>query len=271
MAICNVSRLKYYMHLVVQMAAADMRKRYASSYLGLFWTIGYPLLSSAAYILIFGVFMSNGLPGRRYSGASFLPFYMLGFAPWTILSDVVSRSATLIRDNANLVTKVKFPHVILPLQVLVSSLIPFAVTLAIGLAALLLKGGIHWTGQFQYQLLGFVCVCLLSTGVSWLVAAFAVYVPDLGQLTSIVLTFWFFATPILYPADLFEGKTGIMRFLVMEANPFSTAIDLIRAPLFGIPLHVSNDIYFLIAMSLFLFVAGAFTYLRLAKGFADVL
>lgn len=264
-------RIHRLLDLVIKMTLADLHKRYAASYLGIFWAVGNPLLISLAYIFVFGIFMTEGVPGRRYGGANFVPYYMLGFAPWTIFADVLGRSPVLVLENRNLITKIKFPHVILPIQTLISALIPFVITAIIGLLAMSWSGRLHMPSQFLMQLLGIGCVILLTLGLSWLVSSLAVYIPDLGPLVSVFLTLWFFATPILYPVELVEQRSGFMRDFVLHLNPFTTAIDLFRAPFFGITLTWTNDVTYLAITSLSVFAGGLWCYLRLSKGFPDVL
>jgi ABC-type polysaccharide/polyol phosphate export permease len=255
--------------LTLYLAGGDIRKRYASSLLGIFWIIGQPLLFSCAYILVFSIFMGDGLPGRQYRGAAFIPYYMIGFSLWTFLSDVLTRSVGLPVSNASLITKIKFPHVVLVPQCCISAVIPFLVILAVGIGSLAWKNGLHAPVQFWYPLLALLCVVLLTMGLGWMTAALSVFVPDWGQIITFFLTLGFFGTPILYPADMLETRSGILSFFVLKLNPMSIAVDMFRAPFFGIELVWTFDMTRLILISLFFAIFGLWVYKKLSRDFAD--
>jgi len=259
-------------NLLKNLTASDLKRRYASSYLGLFWAFGTPLLFSFAYMLVFGLFMAEGVPGRKYGGASFIPYYLIGFAPWTLFNEIITRSGALLLDNRNLVTKIKFPHIILPFTLLLSATIPFLVIGGIGLGVLACREGVHLPQQLIFPCLSLILIALLAIGLSWTVASICVYIPDLNQAISVVMTLWFFGTPILYPPDLIESKgSSLFKILALNINPMTTAVDMFRAPFFGVRVTFGNDALFLTAISLSMFAAGYFCYRNLQKGFADVL
>lgn len=256
--------------LLKKLALADLKKRYASSYLGVFWAVGQPLLMSVAYILVFSMFMGDVLPSKRYAGAYFVPYYMLGFALWVVFADIVGRSPFLLREHQHLVTKIKFPHIILPIQLVLSASIPFATVLAVGLVSAAVKGCLYVPVQFYYPLLAMFCAMLLTLGCAWVAAAIGVYISDFGQLIGVLLMLGFFATPILYPLDLVLQRGGLLAGVV-KYNPFTIIVDLFRGPLMGVQISWSGEIVYMLVISVAIFFFGIWCYRKLEKGFADVL
>jgi len=256
--------------LLKKMALADLKKRYASSYLGVFWAVGQPLLLSVAYILVFSIFMGDIMPSKRYAGAYFIPYYMLGYSLWVVFADIVGRSSFLLREQQHLVTKIKFPHVILPLQLILSASIPFMTVLIVGVVSAAYKGCLFFPWQFYYPFLAMFCAMLLTLGCSWIASAIGVYIADFGQLISVALTLGFFATPILYPADMAIQKGGLVSAAV-KYNPFSIIVDLFRGPMMGVKIVWSGEIVYMIIISMIIFFLGIWCYRKLEKGFADVL
>src|SRR4030095_4761464 len=123
--------------------------------------------------------------------------------PWLFFQDTLQRSSTVIVDHANLVTKTLFPSEILPLTVLIAGLVNHAVGFLILLAILTVLGSL--SAAVLLVPLYTACLLLFTLGLAWLVSSLNVFVRDVSQVLSVILTFWFWFTPIFYSPERFPS------------------------------------------------------------------
>lgn len=265
-------RLAERARLVAGLAGRDIVTRYAGSYLGIVWAFAVPLLSSAVYILVFGMLMRGTLMGETYKRFDFTTFYFLGFAPWLLFAEVVSRATSLLRENRNLVRNVRFEHQLLPLVIFASASISHGVVLLLALALVLFHG--YGLGPHIYLLPFFYLVLLLFTvGIAYALAAFSAYLSDLGQIVPIFLNLYFFACPVLYTPQLVEQMGGpVAKTLMLDLNPMARIIEGYRVAFLDVPSAFGpGALLLMLGGSLLVLLAGAGVYGYLRKGFADVL
>jgi ABC-type polysaccharide/polyol phosphate export permease len=258
--------------LVMDFARRDISSRYAGSYLGVAWAFAVPLLSSAVYILVFGMLMRGALLGERYQSFDFTTFYFLGFAPWLLFAEVVGRAPSILRENRNLVRNVQFEHQLLPFVIFTSAALSHAVILLLCVALILFNG--YELGSRIYLLpLFFTLLFLFTVGVAYMLAALSAYLPDLGQAVPIFLSLYFFACPILYTPQLVEQAGGWWgKLILVDINPMANIIEGYRMALLGVaaPLGAWRVLAMLLG-TLLVFFGGIAVYRYLQKGFADVL
>ena len=258
-----------YRRLLMDMTARDLRNRYAGSYVGLFWTILVPLLSSVVYVAVFSVLMRGSLQGE-YAHLNFTVFYFTGFTPWFLFSEVLIRNLGIIRENANIVTKVFFPNSILPLSVFLSSLVAHTVLILFCIALIYIYG-FSFSHRFYFLPVYLIFLFLITMGLSFFFAAISVFIKDLSEIIPIFLNLLFFSTPILYPYHLFNEAPKWAQYL-LTANPFYHIAEGYRISL--INLDVRTNIYGIIilsAYSIFFILLGIYTFAKLKPSFADVL
>lgn len=207
--------------LVLTMAARAIKARYAGSVLGLAWAILEPLLQFGLYLLVFGVFL--GLRGFAGGGTAFALWLLAGLAPFLLLQEGWTRAAGVFRAHAGLVK-----HVPVPLSVLLAS----------ELLAVLARHGVVFTllvvvasgsgqltlGRVPLLLMGmFLALAFLAGGGLWLAVAGS-YLPDAVPVTSTVMSFLLYATPILYPVRVVpEPFRGLLL-----ANPLWGVVEGFR-------------------------------------------
>ncbi len=182
--------------LIRTMVRRDILGRYRGSFGGSFWTIINPLLLMATYFFVFGVVLNRGEQSRT----DFALYFLAGMLPWLAFSEAVGRSPSVMLEHRNFVKKLVFAVETLPVNLVVSGLVSeaFAVVLyCIFLVAIrhALPPTILWLPVL------IVPQVLLTAGICWFLAALGVFVRDLGQIISYILTVWFFITPICYPED----------------------------------------------------------------------
>ncbi|NQE51550.1 ABC transporter permease [Herbaspirillum rubrisubalbicans] len=177
----------------------EFASRYRNSMLGALWLILQPLALILVYTLVFANLMQARLPGVD-SGFGYSIFLCAGVLTWGMFTEVVTRLQNMFIDNANMLKKVSFPRITLPLIVLINAIIGFAIIFGLFTIFLIVSG--NFPGWSFFLILPVLAVQLtLSFGVGMIVGVLNVFFRDVGQLFSILLQFWFWATPIVYPIN----------------------------------------------------------------------
>lgn len=177
----------------------EFASRYRNSMLGALWLILQPLALILVYTLVFANLMQARLPGVS-SGFGYSIFLCAGVLTWGMFTEVVTRLQNMFIDNANMLKKVNFPRITLPLIVLINAIIGFVIIFSLFTAFLVISG--NFPGWSFFLLFPVLAVQLaLSFGIGMIVGVLNVFFRDVGQLFSIVLQFWFWATPIVYPIN----------------------------------------------------------------------
>jgi lipopolysaccharide transport system permease protein len=250
--------------LLRELVIRDLRSRYTGSVFGFVWAFLYPLWQLALFSLVFAIILRIPLVGERTS--SFAAFLFAGLVPWIAFQEAVSRGATAIVDNANLVKKMRFPSQVLVLSVVVSALIHSLIALGLFAVIQAVRGEIA-PGHLPWLLVGLAGQLALTTGLALLVAALQVYLRDVVHSLTLVLSALFYVTPIVYPVGLVPE--ALRRWLAL--NPLTTVVALYRSFL------ISGDAPSLAAVAglcigaAAVLAAGAAVYRRLCTGFADEL
>lgn len=189
-----------YRHFILSSIRNDFRVRVNRSKLGGAWMILHPLTQVLMYTLVLSAVLSTKLPGidSRFSYAIYLTAGMLA---WTLFAEVISRCLTIFIDNGNLMKKMAFPRISLPLIVSGSALVNnFLLFLAIVFILALLG---HLPGIEIIWLLVLLLVTLaLGIGIGLILGVFNVFMRDVGQIVPVMLQFGFWFTPIVYPSTI---------------------------------------------------------------------
>ena len=178
----------------------------------------------------------------------------------------MQRSASCLLDHQNLITKTIFPAEIVPVSIFLSSLVNHLIALALSLVAVS-----FWEGKLSAMAL-FLPVYmfllgLLAIGVAWIVSSLHVYLRDTAQVVSVVLTFWFWFTPIFFGESMIPER---LRF-VLWANPLAYFVNAYRERLLtGQPPRL-RELAVIAAYGVSAFVIGGLFFRHLKRGFADVL
>ena len=239
--------------------------RYRGSFGGLFWSVFQPLVMMVIYTVVFSLFLKVKFATDE-SPFSFSVYLLCGLLPWQAFSEGLSASTTVVRSNVNLVKRVVFPLEILPLNLALTA----AIQQVIGFILLiplvwLVTGQLHWSLLFVPVIL--MLQLLFAIGMNWIVASLAVYLPDLGQLVSLLLTMWMFLTPVFYP----EKVVPPQMLIIFRLNPMARLVALYRNAFMTGLMPSLRGFIGAVALCLLFFLAGYFWFMRTKKGFADVL
>ena len=186
----------HYRYFIISSIKTEFRSRFARSKLGGFWMILHPLAQVAIYALVLSAVLSAKLPGidNRFAYALYLMSGMLG---WNLFSDVLSRSVNVFVENGNLIKKLAFPKITLPMVVIGSALVNNALLFGAILVVFGLLGhfpnlNILWLPLVMALALG------IAAGLGLFLAILNVFIRDIFQIMGIVLQFWFWLTPVVY-------------------------------------------------------------------------
>jgi lipopolysaccharide transport system permease protein len=252
--------------LVRQLWARDLHARYRQSWLGVAWIVLTPLAMLAVFTLVFRHVMGVRWPGGDQGGdLAFAMRIYAGLAVFLFFAECVNRAPALVLEQPNLVKKVLFPLEVLPWVSAATAAVGLAVA-AVLLAALALLSGAGL--PVQALLLPVVWLPLLPwvLGLGWLLSALGVYVRDIGQFLSLLVSALMFLSPVFFPAE--SLPEGARAWLML--NPLAPVMTATRELMAG----RDPDAMALVAVALAgmaLALAGAAFFRRVRAGFADVL
>ena len=251
--------------LIVPLTRREMAARYRGSALGVVWALLTPLVMIVIFTFIFaGVF--NARFGESGSAWDYALYLFCGLLPWTAFQESLQLASNVIVSNANLVKRVVFPLETLPVaQTLAAHATQVFGMLVLVVAALVLRGEVHWT---------LVCLpllmlpqLLLTLGAAWFVASLGVFVRDTAQAIGLALMAWMYLTPIIYPEALVPQKYRAF----LNLNPFTPLIrSYRRIMLEGLPPDWQGLAYFTL-FALLVFISGYWWFAKTRKNFADVI
>lgn len=193
-----------YRYFVLSSIKTEFRSRFARSKLGGLWMLLHPLAQVLIYALILSQIMTAKLPGVESQYA--YPIYLLaGMLGWTLFSEILSRLLTVFIDNGNLLKKMAFPKLALPLIAIGSALINFILLMIVMFIVFSFLGHIplyalHWLPVLILITIG------LAVGIGLILGTINVFIRDIGQAMTIVLQFWFWLTPVVYMPSIIPEK-----------------------------------------------------------------
>lgn len=250
--------------LIYQMVRRDFEQRFVGSAAGYLWTLIHPLVLLFSWVFVFQYCLKVKPP--EGVGDNYTLYLFCGYLPWLLFQDTVQRSANSLLDQSSLITKTLFPSEIIPVTLFISSLASHAI--AVSIAVVMVR---YITGQFSVLFLLLpvytLFLGLFTIGVGWIVASLQVFLRDTAQLVIVLLTGWFWLTPIFIDEHSFPEKA---RFLV-KYNPLALVVRGYRERLMTASLPAPADLLTLALISCTVFVAGGMVFRHLKRGFADVL
>jgi lipopolysaccharide transport system permease protein len=256
--------------LAWMLAKRDLKNRYATSYAGVVWNVGVPLLYALINAVVFSILMS-GRMGARYGDVPFALFYFVPFSLFGFFSEVVLRSTYILREYAYLINKIAFPFWVLPLVPIASALLSQGIMLAI-IGGLMMQNGVSPAHTALLYVPIWLIAVMLTLGIAYAVSAVAVYVRDLAQIVPVVVTIIFWLTPILYPPALVEARGALwVRNVIMKYNPFYYLVEMSRQAVFGTAPISRATLVSMGLLSVIVLTLGFGLFRKLKSGFADVI
>jgi lipopolysaccharide transport system permease protein len=197
----------------------EFQSKYRNSLLGAAWTVLNPLAMIVVYTVIFSQVMKAKLPGVD-STFAYSIYLCAGVITWGLFAEITGRAQNIFLDNANLLKKLSFPRLSLPIIVVLSAGLNFGIVFGLFTLFLLLTGNFPgWAFFALIPLLVLQVAFSIGLGVS--LGVLNVFFRDVGQMFNVVLQFWFWLTPIVYPASILP--TGA-RDILLSWNPMAPLV-----------------------------------------------
>lgn len=249
----------HYRELLWILAKRDIQVRYKQTVLGILWAVIQPFAQMIVFTLLFA---RNG-----FSTDGIAPplFYFSGSICWLLFASALGNSGNSLTANQNLITKVYFPRLIIPIAAVITALVDFSISFLLLLA---LMGWFHAIPSrallFFPVFVALALLAALSVGL-WL-SALNVQYRDVRYVINFMVQFWFFITPVIYPSSIVKTH---WKQILLGVNPMSGVVEGFRWCLFGKPAPGPMTAVS-VATILVLLVGGLFYFRRLEKTFADV-
>lgn len=252
--------------LVRALVQREVTGRYKGSMLGMLWSFALPVLMLAVYTFVFSVVFQARWSPQSNSKAEFALILFAGLLVFNLFAECINRAPGLVVSNANYVKKVVFPLEILPVVALGSAVFHLLVGLLAWLVFYVFLYGMVSSTALLLPLV-LLPLMLLTLGLSWFMAATGVYLRDLAQITSVLVSTLLFLSPVFFPLSVLPEpyRTWLM------FNPLSPAIEMARDVLIWQKAPDWKLFVRYYAMSLVVAWAGFAWFQKTRKGFADVL
>jgi ABC-2 type transport system permease protein len=257
--------------LLANLVRKDLKVKYKNSALGFVWTLANPLLYLGVFTLVFTWF----LPSRL---AAFPIYFMAGLLVWTFFNTAALSATGSVVGSANLVKKVPFPRVVLPLASVGYAGVHFLLQLGVFACFLAALYRAAFGPQLVLLVPALAVTLVFTAAVSLLVASLNVSYRDVEHLFEVGLIAWFWLCPIVYPIALVRQQLGGL-FWVYLLNPMAVVVTSAQRAIYRNPAPLAADGYAFYlrwlgvagAISLVLLAVGVWTFRRLEDDFAEVL
>ncbi|MDP3798981.1 MAG: ABC transporter permease [Polaromonas sp.] len=194
-----VKALWAYRGFIVGSVKREFQSKYRNSLLGAAWTVLNPLAMIVVYTVIFAQVMRAKLPGVDTTFAYSI-YLCAGLLTWGLFAEITSRAQNMFLEHANLIKKLSFPRLCLPVTVLANALLNFGIVFGLFSAFLVVSGNFPgWAYVALLPLLAIQVLFAIGLGIS--LGVLNVFFRDVGQFFGIFIQFWFWLTPIVYPAN----------------------------------------------------------------------
>lgn len=239
---------------VASAVTREFNIKYKTSVLGALWAVLNPIALVFIYTIVFTHLMKARLPG--VSDVFGYGIYLCaGILCWSCFSEVVSRGQNIFIENANIIKKLSFPKLCLPVVVGASAVVSFSVLLAV-IVVFALISGFSLGFELFYILPVLLLQLLLSLSIALFLGVLNVFIRDVGQLMGVVLQFWFWLTPIVYPVSILPPQIKAL----VDLNPLTAIVSSYqnlflysRAPDWGalLPVALLTVLMMLIALGFY--------------------
>jgi lipopolysaccharide transport system permease protein len=256
----GLGELWAYRELVYFLTWRDVKVRYKQTALGASWAIIQPLFTMVVFSLFFG-----RLARMPSDGVPYPLFSITALVPWTFFANGLSQSANSVVSSQNLVTKIYFPRLAIPIATVLSGVVDFAIAFAL-LGALLLYYDVALTLRALYVVPLLALALAASLGVGLWLAALNVQYRDVRYTVPFLTQLWLFATPIAYPSSLLSEPWRT----VYGINPMVGVVEGFRWSLLGSGPAPGGMLVVSCAATLLVLVGGALYFRRVEQTFADI-
>ncbi len=256
----DLKELWAYRELLWVLTLRDIKVRYKQTVLGVVWALIQPVMLMVVFSIFFGKLAKIPSDGYPYP-----IFVYAALLPWVFFANAISSSASSVVGSANLISKVYFPRLIIPLASIGAGLIDFAIATLV-LLLLMIFYGVGWSVNLLAAPVLVVAVLFTALGIGTFLSALNVAYRDFRYVIPFLIQLWMFATPVVYPASLVPEKWQWILYL----NPMAGLIEGFRSAFLGRPFDFEAlGISFTVAVIVFL--VGVAYFEKVERRFADII
>jgi lipopolysaccharide transport system permease protein len=248
--------------LLFTLAGRDLRLRYKQTALGMIWVVLQPMLAAGVFSFVFGTVAGLKAPGA----IPYFVFSYVGLQGWNLFSGTLSRSGASLVGNSHLISKVYFPRLVLPLSTLPSTMVDFGVSAAM-LVAMLAWYGLAPGWGLVLLPIWIVMLLALALGIGLITAAFSVKYRDVLFILPVFIQILLYASPVAYGVDRVPEHLRRWYYL----NPLTAPLEASRWSILGVGSPPAPELAYSAGVTLVLLLAGAFSFKRMERQFADVI
>lgn len=244
--------------LILTLAKRDLKIKYAQTTLGLAWTILQPLTAVVVFTIFFSMILNLETP------YPYILFVLSGVLLWNLFNYIFSQGSSSLTQNNDLVKKMAFPKIILPISKVLLAMVEFGITLLL-LIVLMFFFKIKINSTILFFPLALIPVIFLSLGMAFILSAATIKNRDLFHVVPFLVNFGIWLTPVFYPVSLIPQQYSDFLFV----NPMAASIQLFRWSFFGESL--SYMIFFGIGICFLIFIVGFFYFKKNEDKIIDIL
>jgi lipopolysaccharide transport system permease protein len=249
-----------YRELLWVLTTRDIRVRYKQSVLGAAWAVIRPFTAMVVFSVVFGQLAKMPSEGYPYP-----VFVYAALLPWTFFSSAISSSGQSVVGSSNLISKVYFPRLIIPLASAGAGLVDLLISTGI-LLLMMLWYGVGWSWNLLAAPLLLMAVVFSALGVGTLLAALTVSYRDFTHITPFLLQIWMYITPVVFPVSLVPQRWQWLLYL----NPMTGLVEGFRAAFLGKSFDIGG-LLISFAIAVAMFAVGVAYFERVERRFADII
>jgi lipopolysaccharide transport system permease protein len=257
----NMRELWRYRDLLLILASRDVKLRYKQTALGVIWVVLQPIVASLIFAVIFGVFAK--LPS---GGTPYVLFVFTGLLPWNFFAGALQRAGNSLVSDSQLISKVYFPRLLIPLASTGAVLIDLGVTLGV-FAVLAVLYRVPPTWNLLALPLCLLLTFMVAAGCSLWLSALNVQYRDFMYAMPFLIQVWMYASPVVYATAIVPERWRAL----FDLNPAVGFIESFRWALLGSSSLTLEMVLSTLAAGFLVLISGAFVFRRVERGFADVL
>ena len=260
----NFREIWHYRDLLFMLVKRDFITFYKQTILGPLWFIVQPLLTTLIFVILFG-----NIAKLSTDGIPQLAFYLAGITIWNYFSESLTKTSSVFTANASIFGKVYFPRLIMPLSIVASSLLKFAVQFALFILVVLYYTFVAQSIQPNLWILFtpvlILLMALFALGVGMIFSSLTTKYKDLTFLLAFGIQLFMYITPVVYPSSALPEKFQILA----KINPLSSIFECFRYAYLGTGTFTITDLLISTLVIVFLFFAGVLVFNKIEKSFMD--
>lgn len=254
-----IQEIYQYRTMLFNLVKKDLLTRYKGSILGFMWTFINPLLQLVVYSVVFSVIM-------RIQVENYSTYLFVAFIPWFFVATSISAGSSCVLSNSNLVQKIYFPRVVIPLGTVISAFVNMLLSMVIVFIAVIYSG-IGLSNTIFLLPIVMIIQFFFVLGLVLIFSAINVYFRDLQHILDIVVMAWFYITPIVYTPEMVPEDLSWL----LAVNPMTGIIDAYRSILYYKEIPEFATLILATLFGLISTFLGIIIFQKLQKGFAEEL